>query len=648
MLEGNQQEAKDANVQGYIDLLSITEKTKTLDVRIEELNNKNNNGIPEASSPITVQQPQQQQQLLPLVSNVQPGTSTGSCTPIPVTSEATLDHTYPVVSGAIQSAGELPVGIVATGFPQFMQQDFTDTTALQLQDTTTSLLWLDDLTETLNKSEPAPVLTNQVPILKTNNSMATTTTTMNRDYRLAVSDHDYSAKPDSMRERTSVTNYNSNLFSSVDGLNDVEMMDTDILQTVSFGCTSYDDTPAQNSSLSGENLLGAILSKAGLNIADDLDENNSLFEAIGESHNGFNRSLLQSAGLTVTEFPSDMLTSSASSLDMYGTNTESFAAQFAESLIDEQVKDLSYSLGRTDPCMGVTSLEHLATTTTKSIADKTGGLNQNLNSHTLGLVDTPPPSPKPIRSNVKVQKPQHNHSRHHSSPASYTPPSCSPPTSNGCHSTTSRSPTSPPATLSLNKSWPNTSKSSRGRNSSSSGASGSRHRNSAARGSHAHRHTDHKHKSVSGSSLLEQFLTTKQRINPNKGSDHVFKESRVTERISKLQIGKDKTQQDDNNLLQQLLTGAIDGKHVHRYEQNVIKTRRQDSESNTPLTSPLTSPLMSDIELEAESLTPGTPVLNLFDTDPEAEMNNLLGSLSPEVDVSAIFNHPSLNIEIIS
>ena len=75
------------------------------------------------------------------------------------------------------------------------------------------------------------------------------------------------------------------------------------------------------------------------------------------------------------------------------------------------------------------------------------------------------------------------------------------------------------------------------------------------------------HKSPNrGSSLLEKFLLTKQPLNPNAGSDKVFKDT--TEKISQLNL-TDPRRNQDGNLLKQLLTGEIDDKRMHQYEQRV-------------------------------------------------------------------------------
>ena len=568
---------------------------------------------------------------------------------VPV-SEAVLDHTYPVTSsssGTVPHCGDLPAGLAASGFPQLVQQNFFDNTPAGLEQPEFSS-WLDDLTAALN-SDP-PVATE----LNLNETMASTTTMVNRDYRLAVSDHDYSAKPELEGSGTSARN-NDTIFSNsegmlLDGLD--EMMDTDFLDTVSFGRTNYEDVQSQNSLLNGEGILGTILSKSGLSLSDDLDETSSLLEAIGEGSNGLLRG-------SMSAFPSDHTMASDGML----STTDSFAAKFAESLIDDEVKGISYSLGQTDPCLGVTSLQHVATSAiTKNGHLKNVGLEQNLNQHTLGLVDTPPPSPKPVRSNVKPQY------RRQGS-LIYASPVSSPPTidlsasfsggnssQRSSSSSSSSSSTSPTGNLSLNKSWPNTSKSSRGRNNAGSISSSGANRNRSSNGghhranSHPLRHTsgsEHKHKSPAPT-LLEQFLTTKQRINPNRGSDNVFHNSRVTERISRLQIDKAAEKngaERDPNLLQQLLTGAIDDKRAHQYDRrraSASKGRRKNGSQDTtpltspitsPITSPLTSPLVSDIDLDSESLTPDNPSLNLFDSG-TADMGNFFGPLSPDVDVS--------------
>ena len=68
--------------------------------------------------------------------------------------------------------------------------------------------------------------------------------------------------------------------------------------------------------------------------------------------------------------------------------------------------------------------------------------------------------------------------------------------------------------------------------------------------------------------MLEKFLLTKQPLNPNAGSDKVFKDT--TEKISQLNL-TDPRRNQDGNLLKQLLTGEIDDKHMHQYEQRVTQ-----------------------------------------------------------------------------
>ena len=123
-------------------------------------------------------------------------------------------------------------------------------------------------------------------------------------------------------------------------------------------------------------------------------------------------------------------------------------------------------------------------------------------------------------------------------------------------------------------------------------------------------------------SILEKFLTSDKPLKPNRGSDDVFPE--IETQISQMHIAGQNQQ--DEGLLQQLLTGKIDGKRVQQYEQNVIETRKRDD---------CDSGNHSESEL-AMDLDDDQPVFSsLFDPSTAGDMNNLLDTMTPDIQVGA-------------
>ena len=97
------------------------------------------------------------------------------------------------------------------------------------------------------------------------------------------------------------------------------------------------------------------------------------------------------------------------------------------------------------------------------------------------------------------------------------------------------------------------------------------------------------------SSLLEHFLTTKSRINPQKGSDYII----AQEAMSALKLRDERNSNSSNgnghnnhnsNLLKQLLTGDID-KHGQASSSRASRTSAAES------LSPLESPVAGDLDL---------------------------------------------------
>ena len=572
-----------------------------------------------------------------LTDGVKSSTKTATCNPIlsradsvgdkhcpvvamPMTSEAVLDHTYPVATTSCSST-ELPAGLTAAEFPSLMDSLGSGNLGQILELESDTVSWLE--------GGPPSVVS------LTNSSGGTTcsvpeaersTPDTNRGYCLAVSDHDYSAKPDMQAVRNqNYLNNTATSFSGVsldllEGLDDVEMMDTDLLNSVSFGQTNYATDPCNVDD--GDSLLNHIL------VGRNMECNNALSSSllIGVLSGVQGRVQSRTTDLNRAETREGFL--SETSPDRDGTmlsTSESFAMHYGESSIEDQLKDITARLSHSDPCMGVACPKTVGQTTKVGSRKSGFNLSRTLNSPTFDCVVTPPESPKAVAS-IERQ-----HQRHMSSPSvpSYSPDS--PPHSEQS-SSGHPSPTSPTANWGLNKSWPSSS--------SSKTASQSSHPIS----SHNQRNLSHKNgmqklqksqkgqksdNKSSGSSLLEQFLLSKEPLNPNKGSDGLFNKSQVTEGISQLNLG----QQTDANLLKQLLTGEIDDKCVHQYEQSIIKTRRVTVSESL---SPLTPPLMDDMDLDSGSMATD---LDLFDAGTPGDMGNLLGPISPDVDVSKSFLH---------
>ena len=146
------------------------------------------------------------------------------------------------------------------------------------------------------------------------------------------------------------------------------------------------------------------------------------------------------------------------------------------------------------------------------------------------------------------------------------------------------------------------------------------------------------------STLLEAMLLTKEPLNPNKGSDEVFQthKHRVTQGISRLNIEEE---QGDGNLLKQLLTGEINDKQVHQYEQSIIDNRKRDEgDSGHPSDEEGDYPML---DLTFDNVVPDsrpqrTLNLELFDAETAGDMANLLGPISPDMEVSTFCNSSNL------